>query len=110
MLVESEKAVFEKGIEAIGNMLRSHIHMPEVKISRVVKMVSPDNIQDAMLKLTDDATGVFFATNAYGDNSAPLFEIVFEKGVARYMDKQLWIDGQIRAEDVQASVGKSKLP
>lgn len=53
LLVESEKAVFEKGIEAIGNMLRSHIHMPEAKISRIVKMISPDNIQDAMLKLTE---------------------------------------------------------
>ena len=52
-LIESEKAIYEKGIESIGNMLRSHVHMSETKISRLVKMITPENIQEAMIKLTE---------------------------------------------------------
>lgn len=50
--------------------------------------------------------GVFFATNGYGENSAPFFEISFEKGTARYMDQKLWINGALSAEDVPAAAGK----
>lgn len=50
--------------------------------------------------------GVFFATNGYGENSAPFFEISFEKGIARYTDQKLWINGTLAAEDVPAAAGK----
>lgn len=50
--------------------------------------------------------GVFFATNGYGENSSPFFEISFEKGIARYMDQKLWINGAKAAEDVPAAAGK----
>lgn len=50
--------------------------------------------------------GVFFATNGYGENSAPFFEISFERGIARYMDQKLWINGELAAEDVPAAAGK----
>lgn len=53
LLIESEKAIYEKGIESIGNMLRSHLFMSEQKVSCIVKMISPENIQSAMLKLTE---------------------------------------------------------
>ena len=56
MLIESERVIYEKGIEAIGNMLRSHIHMSEARISRIIKLISPENIQDAMIKLTEVIT------------------------------------------------------
>ncbi len=50
--------------------------------------------------------GVFFATNGYEENSAPFFEILFEKGIARYMDNKLWVNRQLTAEDVPAAAGK----
>lgn len=54
----------------------------------------------------EQVRGVFFATNGYGENSSPLFEISLEKGVARYMDQKLWINGELAAEDVPAAAGK----
>lgn len=61
----------------------------------------------ACLEFADGVKGIFFATNAYAQNSDPLFEVVFEKGTARYMDKKLWINGALAEEDTQPSVGKS---
>lgn len=46
----------------------------------------------AHLKFENGATGVFYATNSYGENSAPYFEIKFEKGVIRYIDYTLYKD------------------
>lgn len=51
--------------------------------------------------------GIFYATNSYGDNSAPFLEVIFENGLVRYMDNQLWKDGQMLAEDEPPVIGKS---
>lgn len=59
------------------------------------------------LKLTDGATGVFFATNAYGSNSAPEFEVVFERGTVKCADGKLFVDGAVVEEDVLSSGGKA---
>lgn len=61
----------------------------------------------AYLKLENGATGVFFATNAYGVNSKPEFEIVFEKGVVKYSEGKLFVDGAIVKEDVPSYGGKA---
>ena len=53
LLIESEKVIYYKSLESIGNMLRNHLFMSEQKISRIVKMISPENIQSAILKLTE---------------------------------------------------------
>lgn len=60
----------------------------------------------ATVSFANDVKGIFFATNAYVENSAPFFEILFEKGTARYIDKQLWVNGQMVAEDVNPAIGK----
>lgn len=60
----------------------------------------------AQLELKNGVKGIFFATNAYGVNSAPFFEVVFEKGTVRYMDKRLWLNGELLAEDEKPSLGK----
>lgn len=59
------------------------------------------------LILSDGATGVFFATNAYGGNSAPEFEVIFEKGIVRYAQGKLFVDGAIIREDVLSTGGKA---
>lgn len=60
----------------------------------------------AYLKFCSGITGVFFATNAYGDNTAPLFEVIFEKGIVRYIDNKLYCDGELLAEDEKPRKGK----
>ncbi len=52
-------------------------------------------------------TGAFYATNGYVENSAPFFEVLFEKGRARYLDGKLWVNGELAATDTPASAGKS---
>ena len=51
--------------------------------------------------------GIFFATNAYAESSAPFFEVSFENGMIRYMDKKLWHNGTLLAEDKAPTIGKS---
>ncbi len=53
----------------------------------------------AYLKYSSGINGIFFATNAYSQNSMPYFEIAFENGTARYIDAKLYINGQCVEED-----------
>ena len=87
----------------VGDIVSVKANMFNYSLKNVIEA---EDTLVAYLGFADNVQGIFFATNAYGANSAPLFEIVFEKGVARYMDKQLWIDGRVIAEDVQTLVGK----
>ena len=70
-------------------------------------VIEVEDTLTAYLGFENGVKGVFFATNAYAENSAPFFEVTFEKGTARYMDKKLWVYGEILAEDAAASTGKA---
>lgn len=61
----------------------------------------------AVLELESGIRGIFFATNGYTENSTPFFEVSFENGVARYTDKQLWVNGELLAEDTAPVAGKA---
>ena len=60
----------------------------------------------ASLRLGNGQRAIFFATNAYGADSAPIFEVIFEKGTARYDDGKLFVNGQVVAEDSKPKMGK----
>ena len=70
-------------------------------------IIEVEDTCSALLELENGVRGIFFATNGYSDNSCPYFEVSFEKGIARYIDKQLWINGELIAEDSQAYAGKN---
>lgn len=61
----------------------------------------------AQLCFESGVRGIFFATNAYGSNSAPEFEVVFDKGTVQYHDAKLYLNGNIIEEDLKATQGKS---
>ena len=61
----------------------------------------------AVLKLKNGEKGIFFATNAYGEDSTPEFEVIFEKGKACYKDGKLFVDGVVLAEDYKPELGKA---
>lgn len=69
-------------------------------------LIEVEDTLAAHLEIGDGIKGAFFATNGYGENSAPFFEVSFEKGIARYMDQSLWVNGQLTARDVPAAAGK----
>ncbi len=60
----------------------------------------------AFMRLSGGGRGVFFASNAYGVNSTPMFEVVFEKGTLHYEGRKLFRDGEKIEEDDQPVLGK----
>ena len=56
----------------------------------------------ARLVMKGNIPGIFFATNAYGKNAAPLFEVELEEGTLRYIDKKLYMNGEQIAEDTKS--------
>ena len=88
----------------IGDVKSVKANMSNYSLEGVIEV---EDTVTAYLELEDGVKGVFFATNAYTENSAPFFEVSFEKGTARYMDKKLWVNGELLAEDAVASTGKS---
>ncbi len=70
-------------------------------------VIEVEDTVTAYLELGDGVKGIFFATNAYAENSAPFFEVSFEKGTARYMDKKLWVNGALLEEDKAPTTGKA---
>ena len=60
----------------------------------------------AGLKLKCGAKALFFASNAYGANTKPEFEIIFEKAKLRLYDDRLYLDDEVVAENSKAFLGK----
>ncbi len=60
----------------------------------------------AHLTFNNDKSGIFFATNAYGKDSAPFLEIEFENACVRYIDKKLFVDGIEIMSDDASVLGK----
>lgn len=57
----------------------------------------------AYLMIKGEIPGVFFATNAYGRNASPFFEVELEEGVLRYIDKKLYLNGEVIEEDSKSA-------
>lgn len=70
-------------------------------------MIEVEDSLVSHLELAGGVKAVFFATNGYGENSSPFFEISFEKGVARYLDQKLWVNDRLEAEDSLPTGGKA---
>lgn len=70
------------------------------------RIIEVEDTLAAHLEFGDGVKGVFFATNGYGENSAPFFEISFGRGTAAYINQKLWVNGVLAAEDAPVSAGK----
>jgi len=75
----------------------ANFDLPEIEV---------EDTLTTFLRLRDGGRGVFFATNAYGVNSSPMFEVVFEKGTLRYESSKLFKNGVLVEEDEQPTMGK----
>lgn len=87
----------------IGDVVNVKAKMCNFSLENVIEV---EDTCMAMLELEQGIRGVFFATNGYSEISAPFFEILFEGGRARYIDKQLWINGEKIVEDAKPTIGK----
>ncbi len=67
-------------------------------------------IEDAVtayLKFESGVRGIFFATNAYGENTPAEFEAIFEKGRLSYRNNSLYLDNELIKEDTLPEEGKA---
>ena len=88
----------------LGNVKNVKAQMCNYTLDGIIEV---EDTCSAVLEMESGVRGVFFATNGYPENSNPLFEVTFEKGIARYIDKQLWINGQLVVKDSEDFAGKA---
>ena len=51
------------------------------------------------MEFDNGVNGIFFATNSYGANSNPEFELVFENGNLRYTGGELRLNDEVIEKD-----------
>jgi len=88
----------------IGDIVSVKANMSTYSLEDIIQV---EDTLSAYLEFANGVKGIFFATNAYAQNSSPLFEVAFEKGIVRYEDLKLIMNGQVLAEDVAATEGKA---
>lgn len=88
----------------LGDVKTINARMCNFTLNGVIEV---EDTCSAVLETESGVRGIFFATNGYPENSSPLFEVSFENGMARYIDKQLWVNGQLIAKDSEAFAGKA---
>ena len=69
-------------------------------------LIEVEDTVDAFIQFENGATGIFYATNAYADNSAAQLEIEFEKARLSYIDRKLFVNGECVCEDGDGFIGK----
>ena len=69
--------------------------------------ISVEDEVTAYFTFENGATGIFFATNSYGVNSSPEFELIFENGIMRYQDGKLKLNDKVIEKDIKGDVERS---
>lgn len=69
-------------------------------------VIEVEDTADALLKFKNGATGIFYATNAYGKNSKPQIELEFENAAFQYMNGELYRNKQLICRDDHKFSGK----
>lgn len=86
-----------------GNVACVNATMSNKSLEDVIEV---EDTVDAFLKFANGATGIFYATNAYGKNSKMQVELEFENAVFQYMNGELYRDKQVICCDDQKFAGK----
>lgn len=69
-------------------------------------VIEVEDTVDALMKFENGATGIFYATNAYGDDSKPQLELEFEYASFQYINGELYQNNEFVCRDDQAYNGK----
>ncbi len=88
----------------LGNVKKVKAQMCNYTLDGIIEV---EDTCSAVLEMESGVRGVFFATNGYPENSNPLFEVSFENGMARYIDKQLWVNSELIVKDSEDFAGKA---
>lgn len=90
-------------IYLLGGMQSVQAQMSNYTLKDVIEV---EDTFSAFFQLKGNVRGIFFATNAYPENSTPLFEVKMEQGTLRYMDRKLWLNDHIICEDTRPDIGR----
>ncbi len=71
------------------------------------EVIEVEDTMEAFMRYENGAKGIFYATNAYGDNSSVQLEMRFENTFLRYIDGKLYRDAEFVCEDDNSFLGKS---
>ncbi len=83
----------------IGGKIKSvNAMMANFSLKDVIEV---EDTMTIVMEYESGVKGVFLATNAFGDNADPMFEITFEKGIMRYEDGKLLMNGETIIEDAK---------
>ncbi len=87
--------------------LISDIHSVKAQVANfsLENVIEVEDSVFTYLKLKNDTTGIFFATNAHVVSTPPEFEVVFENATVRYADNCLLSNGVILEKD-EVATGK----
>ena len=69
-------------------------------------VIEVEDTVDAYITFENGATGIFYATNAYADNSSAQLELEFENARLSYIDRKLFVNGECVCEDESGFIGK----
>lgn len=69
-------------------------------------VIEVEDTVDALMKFENGATGIFYATNAYGKNSKPQIELEFEHASFQYINNALYRDGEFICKNDHTFSGK----
>lgn len=86
-----------------GNVKNVQASMSNKSLQGIIEV---EDTVDAVLQFENGATGIFYATNAYGKNSKPQLELEFEHTSFLYMNGNLFRDGELICSDDRTYSGK----
>lgn len=69
-------------------------------------VIEVEDTVDALIKFENGATGIFYATNAYGKNSKPQIELEFKHASFQYINNALYRDGEFICKNDHKFSGK----
>lgn len=69
-------------------------------------VIQVEDTVDALLKFKNGATGIFYATNAYGKNSKPQIELEFENAFFQYINNALYCNQEFVCKNDHMFSGK----
>ncbi len=69
-------------------------------------VIDVEDTVEAFIEFENGARGVFYATNAYADNSSMQVELVFENKLLQYINGKLFVDDECVCTDKTEYIGK----
>ncbi len=94
-------------LDYFGYIIGKAINVKAMSANFSHSEIEVEDTISAYMEFEGGAKGMFFATNSYGYNSFPEFELFFEKGKLRYENGVLKLNDEIIESDVKMDGRKS---